>query len=349
MKTIIKSIKRPPLRRVLCSFLFGAAAFCIVPANIQAGDIVWVTAGNTIAEYNADGTAINTNFLTEQPIRLWGQELYGIPHLGGILASASGGPTPPVPTLNVACEWVPNLPFSRLQPYWRSWYITYVITLYDAVTGSVISGTNRHVFQPSPLNGWKASPLGPAGMALSRATLNLYVANYSGNSITKGGNLSFITSTSSGGVTNAPYALTVNGSVLYVTNNAQNFNGNFYISAYDANGGGLLNANLIETPPVGLYGLARQGNILYVSVYSGIASGVWTYDVSNPTKAQPIKGPLVSVNEPWGIAIEGKTLYVASNQDSMIYEYNATTGAKLRDSIKVNSPTNISVYPATQP
>ena len=74
MKTITASVKGPPLRRVLCSFLFGAAAFCVVPTNIQAatiqapGDIVWVTIGNTIAKYNANGTAINTNFITEQPI-----------------------------------------------------------------------------------------------------------------------------------------------------------------------------------------------------------------------------------------------------------------------------------------
>jgi hypothetical protein len=77
MKTIITSVKGPPLRRVLCSFLFGAAAFCVVPTNIQAAikappDIVWLTTGNTIAKYNADGTAINTNFITLQTILLWG-------------------------------------------------------------------------------------------------------------------------------------------------------------------------------------------------------------------------------------------------------------------------------------
>jgi|HubBroStandDraft_6_1064221.scaffolds.fasta_scaffold519521_2 hypothetical protein len=66
MKTIITSAKGAPLRRILCSFLCGAAAFCVVPTNIQAGDIVWVTTGNSIAKYNANGTAINTNFITEQ-------------------------------------------------------------------------------------------------------------------------------------------------------------------------------------------------------------------------------------------------------------------------------------------
>lgn len=58
-----------------------------------------------------------------------------------------------------------------------------------------------------------------------------YVANYSKSSITEGGNLFFISGPAH------PYVLAVNGSVLYVANNAQNSNGNFYISAYDANGG----------------------------------------------------------------------------------------------------------------
>jgi hypothetical protein len=86
------------VRRVLCSFLFGAAAFCLVPANIQAGDIVWVTTGNTIAKYDANGTAINTNFITEprivvkEPIaRVGGQTIYGSEALSDI---AGGGSFP---------------------------------------------------------------------------------------------------------------------------------------------------------------------------------------------------------------------------------------------------------------
>ena len=361
MKTIITSVKGPPLRRALCSFLFGAAAFFVVPTNGQtSGDIVWVTTGNTIAEYNADGNAINTNFLTEQPVPLWPPRLYGIPQLGGILASASGGPTPPVPTLNVAAEWVPNLPFSPLQPYWRSWYIAYAITLYDAATGGVISGTNRHIFQPSPLNGWHVSPMGPAGMALSGTTLNLYVANYSGNSITRGGNLSYIDSAVSS-VIKAPYALAVNANLnmLYVTNNAQNSNGNFYISTYstaNSANGALLNPSFIEIATGGLYGLAlsKDNTILYVSVYSGNAPGVYTYNATRG--GQPLHGPLVSVNEPRGIAIGSPplnepngnpTLYVASYRDSAIYEFDAITGAQLPYSIKLNgAPTNITVEPA---
>jgi hypothetical protein len=100
MKRIITSPKGPPLRRVLCSFLFGAAAFCVVPTNIQAAiqapaDIVWVTTGTTIAKYNANGTEINTNFITLQP-----KPFITHPYLGGILVSG--------PNLYVAAEWVPQ-------------------------------------------------------------------------------------------------------------------------------------------------------------------------------------------------------------------------------------------------
>jgi hypothetical protein len=76
VKTIITSVMGPPLRRVLCSFLFGAAALCVVPTNIQAkkvtinnpnaiqaagslstapGDIVWVTTGFSIGKYSQAG------------------------------------------------------------------------------------------------------------------------------------------------------------------------------------------------------------------------------------------------------------------------------------------------------
>jgi outer membrane protein assembly factor BamB len=145
----------------------------------------------------------------------------------------------------------------------------------------------------------------------------------------------------------------VNGNVLYVTNNYQNSNGDFYISTYTADTGALINANFIQIPTGGLYGLALKNNVfgvnsaLYVSVYSGNAPGVYTY---NATTGQLIKGPFVSVKEPYGIAIGGNTLntlYVASYQDSAIYEFDATTG-QLTGSIKLSgAPTNITVEPAT--
>ena len=73
-----------------------------------------------------------------------------------------------------------------------------------------------------------------------------------------------------------------------------------------------------------------------MSVYSGNAPGVYIYDAStggqpityDASTGQPIKEPVFPVNEPWGIAIEGNTLYVASHQDSAIYEFDATKGGR---------------------
>jgi len=332
MKTVIKSVKGSPLRRVLCSFLFGAAAFCVVPTNGQApGDIVWVTTGNSIAEYNgngtaANGTAINTNFITEQA---W-------PSPGGILVSG--------PNLYVPSDWWACCPNKAFLYALQKREAYYVLTTYDAVKGNVISSS------------WYTLrvPFVPTGMAQS--STNVYVANQQGG-IAKGGDLYFINST----VTKAPYALAVGGpignvqNVLHVTNNAQNENGYFYISTYDADNGTLLTKYFIQIATSGLYGLALQGNTLYVSVYSGIAPGVYTYNAT--TGGQPLEGgaPFVPVKEPWGIAIgspplnaKDPTLYVASYQDSMIYEFDATSGGQPTGSIKVNAPTNITVKPANE-
>jgi hypothetical protein len=176
------------------------------------------------------------------------------------------------------------------------------------------------------------------------------VANYNRSSITKGSNLLFIQYT----VRKNLYALAVNGNVLYVTNNVQNSNGDFYISTYTADTGALINANFIEikTGTGGLYGLppSKDKTTLYVLVNSGSAPGVYAYDVSNnPTMGQLIQGSFVPVNEPWGIAIEGNTLYVASYQDSAIYEFDVTdvNNPQKSGSIKVSgAPTNITVESA---
>jgi hypothetical protein len=356
METIIASVKGPPLRRVLCSFLFGAAVFCVVPTNIQAatiqapGDIVWVTIGNTIAKYNANGTAINTNFITEQPIPMPnfpGEQGFAyVPSLRGIVVSNT--------TLYVAAEWIPDMSYvyALLKGLRWMWYINYVIATYDAGTGN-LTNSFAHRISTSP------HPLAPAGMALS--VTNYYVANSGGNSITQGGNLLYINSP----VTKAPYALAVGAvggpvaNVLYVTNNAQNSNGNFYISTYstaNSANGALLNPYFIEIATGGLYGLAlsKDNTILYVSVYSGNARGVYTYNATTGAQLQG-QGSFFPVNQPWGIAIGSPlpngdpTLYVASHQDSAIYEFDATTGAQLSDSIKLGgAPMNITVEPADE-
>jgi hypothetical protein len=321
MKTIITSPKGPPLGRVLCSFLFGAAAFSVVPANTQAAgptptptpNIVWVTTGNTIAAYNANGTALNGfNLITEQSLPA-----------GGILVSGQ--------YLHVPSDWwdcCPNSAYLYALLHDEAYLI---VTTYNAATGTVV-GTSWFGAGRAPL-------FVPGGIAGSTGLF--YVANQRG-SIAQGGNFDFINSSVA-----SPYALAVNGllNVLYVTNNAQNSNGDFYISTYTANTGVLINANFIEIATGGLYGLALQGNTLYVSVFSGSAPGVYPYNATTGA-ALPNK-PFFPVNEPWGIAIEGNRLFVASHLDSKIYEFNATTGAKLRDSIKVSAPTYITVEPAT--
>ena len=122
-------------------------------------------------------------------------------------------------------------------------------------------------------------------------------------------------------------------------------------STANTTNGVLLKDNFIEIPTGGLYGLALKNNVfgvnsaLYVSVYSGSTPGVYVYDA---TAGALLKGPFVAVNEPWGIAIEGNTLYVASYQDSMIYEFDATNGGQPTGSIKVSAPTNITVEPANE-
>jgi hypothetical protein len=117
MKTIT-SVKGPPLRRVLCSFLFGAAAFCVVPANIQAGDIVWVVTGNSIAAYYSNGTALpNFKLITSQTpldgIRVSGLDLY-------------------VPSDWWAC--CPNKAYVYALLHDEAYYM---FTTYNAATGSV--------------------------------------------------------------------------------------------------------------------------------------------------------------------------------------------------------------------
>jgi hypothetical protein len=301
MKAIIASVKGPPLRRVLCSFLFGAAAFCVVPTNGQAsGDIVWVvTAGNSIAAYNANGTALSTfNIIPEQS---W-------PAPGGIRVS---GHNLYVPSDRWAC--CPNMAYLYAILHCEAYY---VFTTYNAATGNVIGS--------SWFGAGHAPAVIPTGMSQSGP---IYVANSRG-SIAQGESFSpSFTST----VMKAPYALAVNGNVLYVTNNSQDPNGYFYISTCATGNGALLVPYFIDYLPTGgLYGLALNNNVfgvnsaLYVSVYSGSAPGVYIYDAStgllithDASTGQPIKEPFVSVNEPWGIAIGSPRLPPEGTQRSM--------------------------------
>ena len=141
MKTIIASVKGPPLRRVLCSFLFGAAAFCVVPTNGQApGDIVWATTGNSIAAYYANGTALNSfNLITEQS---W-------PAPGGILVS---GHYLYIPSDWWACR--PNKAFVYALLKREAYH---VLATYNADTGSVIASSWYTISVPFVPGEWRGS------------------------------------------------------------------------------------------------------------------------------------------------------------------------------------------------
>jgi hypothetical protein len=212
-----------------------------------------------------------------------------------------------------------------------------VIATYNANTGTLI---NLNFF---------AYPVGatyePAGMVLSGN--NLYVANYEQNSIAR------IDATTGVGDANFipvgdvnplayPYALAIKGNVLYVTNNYLNANDDVYISEYDADTGALINANFIQIATGGLYGLAVKNNHLFVSIYDGSPARVAEYNAT--TGALINNSFITTVGEPWGIAVIGNTLFVASQNQGIIYEFDATTGAQLSQSITLATvPTAIAV------
>ena len=99
----------------------------------------------------------------------------------------------------------------------------------------------------------------------------------------------------------------------------------------------MINANFIQIPLSGLYGLAVKGNHLFVSVFGGNSGAIPGIAEYNATTGALINASFASVNEPEGIAIVGNTLYVASYHDEVIYEFDTTTGAKLSHSITLTT------------
>ena len=298
MKTIITSNSRA-LTSVLCTLLLGIASLWALPRNAEAENIVYVSENQDIVgEYKANGVAIHANFINAQQVN-------GLLVSGDILYA---------PTFNTNTD-------------------QYVIATYNAETGAVI---NFNFY------GYPAGvEYAPAGLVLSGN--NLYVANYEQDSIAlinitdpSAGNPNFIQESAVNPLA-YPYALAIKGNVLYVTNNYENSNGNVYISEYNATTGEVINANFIQIPLSGLYGLAVKVNHLFVSVFggnSGAIPGIAEYDA---TTGALINASFASVNEPEGIAIVGNTLYVASYHDEVIYEFDATTGAKLSNSITLTT------------
>ena len=183
----------------------------------------------------------------------------------------------------------------------------------------------------------------PLGMAVSGN--NFYVANYEGDSIglydaTTGLpiNSSFITGLG------YPVAIAISGNNLFVTNNYDNSDGDVYISEYDATTGALIKANFIEVPPSHLFGLAVKGDDLFVCIYPANRPRDGSVAKYNVTTGALIKADFIKISQPYGIALSGNTLFVAN--EHLVYEFDATTGAKLSEEIRgLDYPVYLSVGP----
>lgn len=287
------------------------AAAALSALPSQAGDFAFVVQGNgSVGKYKADGVTVKADLVATT-------ENTGVLVANDIL-------------------YVPNINTTTDQ---------FVIATYNAKTGAVI---NFNFF---------AYPVGqtvePAGMVLSGNYL--YVANYELDSIsqidvtTGAGNPNFIPS----GGTNPlgyPYALAIKDNVLYVTNNYGNSNGDVYISTYDATTGQQLNGNFIQIATGGLYGLAVKNNHLFVSIYNGNPARVAEYNATTGALINNTFVTTATVGEPWGIAVAGNSLFVVSENQETIYEFDATTGTQLSHSIPLASvvPTGIAIQVVTK-
>ena len=275
-----------------------------MPKNGQA-DIVFVSQQNgSVGKYKSDGVTVKANFVATPD---WS----GLLESGGIL-------------------YVPNVNTVTDQD---------VIATYNAKTGALIN-----------LN-FLAYPVGvtyePAGMVLSGS--NLYVANYEDDSIalvditTGAGNPNFIQQSAVNPLA-YPYALAIKGSVLYVSNNYLNSNGDVYISTYDATTGMVLNANFIQIATGGLYGLAVKNDHLFVSIYDGSPPRVAEYNATTGALINNTFVTTATVGQPWGIAVAGNSLFVVSQNQGIVYEFDVATGAQLSHSIPLTTvPTAIAI------
>ena len=293
-----------PLHGVLCTLLLAAAALSALPKNGQA-DIAFVTQQNgNVGKYKADGVTVKADFVAT-------------PETTGLLESAG-------------ILYVPNVNTVTDQD---------VVASYNAKTGALIN-----------LN-FLAYPMGanyfPAGMALSGS--NLYVANYGENSIalvnitTGTGNTDFIPSGGANPLGN-PYALAIKDNVLYVSNNYLNSNSDVYISTYDATTGAQLNGNFIQIATGGPYGLAVKNNHLFVSIYEGSPPRVAEYNANTGALINNTFVTTATVGQPWGIAVAGNILFVVSQNQEIVYEFDATTGVQLSHSVTLaNVPTAIAI------
>ncbi|MFZ0502320.1 MAG: hypothetical protein WAM44_01345 [Chthoniobacterales bacterium] len=91
-----------------------------------------------------------------------------------------------------------------------------------------------------------------------------------------------------------------------------------------------------------------KNNHLFVSIYNGSPSRVAEYNATTGALINNTFVTTATVGNPWGIAVAGNILFVVSENQEAIYEFNATTGAQLSQSITLASvPTAIAVQVVT--
>jgi PQQ-like domain/PKD domain len=280
MKTIIISNWRP-LRHAFI-LLLCIAALWATPRGARAQQL-YVTYGNTVAEYNATtGAVINPSFITSTS----GTTIFGLLFSGNILYVANYD-TSTLGEYNATTGAVINANFitGLTGPLGLalSGNILYVansggtVGEYNATTGAVINAA----FIRTPSTAY--------GLAISGNTL--FVAQFNAATVgeynaTTGAtiNASFITGLSQ------PTGLALSGNILYVANAASNT-----VGEYDATTGAAINASLITglTDP---FGIAISGNTLFV------AGG--TVGEYNATTGAAINGSLITtVPAPYGLAV----------------------------------------------
>jgi hypothetical protein len=171
----------------------------------------------------------------------------------------------------------------------------------------------------------------PQGVAVSGTIL--YVADETGSSIGEYNaitgapiNANFITGLS------GPTALAVSGSSLDVL---YSFNSGF--ESFNATTGAYINSVFGGDPN----GLVTSGSNVYVSFYDG---GVSEYNAQTLVSVAPNLIPSSSLRNPYGLAISGTILYVASQYASEVGEFSAVTGATINaDLINVTNVQQLAI------
>jgi hypothetical protein len=271
---------------------FYAAAFCGIIASAQAQVAVYIKEDDeVIGEYNSDGKAINSRFIT------------GLPDLAGLLVVNGnllvGNSSTNVSEYNAStgalinADFITGLNFpAGMAVSGNSLYVVSTegdcIGVYDATTGATIN--------PTFITGLAY----PVAVAISDN--NLFVTNNHENS--NGNDYVSEYDTTSGALINANFiqvppanldGLAINGDFLLVSIHPANRPGKSTISEYNVNTGELINADFITVNKP--HGIAVSGTTLFVTSSS---STIYEFDATTGAKSA-VK--IERLNYPFYIAV----------------------------------------------